>query len=117
MINFSPEVNFIYGKNGAGKTNLLDAIYYLSYTKSALNTTDYENIKKGKNFFKIEGSFNKKEKKYTCLLNEKYLKKIFENDTPYKKIKDHIGKIPCVFITPYDINLIRGYSKQRRKFS
>ena len=116
MINFSPEVNFIYGKNGAGKTNLLDAIYYLSYTKSALNTTDYENIKKGKNFFKIEGSFNKNEKKYTCLLNEKYLKKIFENDTPYKKIKDHIGKIPCVFITPYDINLIRGYSKQRRKF-
>ena len=116
MINFSPEVNFIFGKNGAGKTNLLDAIYYLSYTKSALNTTDYENIKKGKNFFKIEGSFNKKEKKYTCLLNEKYLKKIFENDTPYKKIKDHIGKIPCVFITPYDINLIRGYSKQRRKF-
>ena len=116
MINFSPEVNFIFGKNGAGKTNLLDAIYYLSYTKSALNTTDHENIKKGKNFFKIEGSFNNKEKKYTCLLNEKYLKKIFENDTPYKKIKDHIGKIPCVFITPYDINLIRGYSKQRRKF-
>ena len=49
-------------------------------------------------------------------MNEKYLKKIFENDTPYKKIKDHIGKIPCVFITSYNINLIRGYSKQRRKF-
>ena len=49
-------------------------------------------------------------------MNEKYLKKIFENDTPYKKIKDHIGKIPCVFITSYNINLIRGYSQQRRKF-
>ena len=115
MINFSPEVNFIFGKNGAVKTNLLDTIYYLSYTKSALNTTDYENIKKGKKFLTLKDLLIKR-KKYTCLLNEKYLKKIFENDTPYKKIKDHIGKIPYVFITSYTINLIRGYSKQRRKF-
>jgi len=116
IFDFSPEVNFIFGKNGAGKTNLLDAIYYLSYTKSALNNTDYENIRKGASYFKIEGTYNKNEKFYKCVLNENFKKYIYANDTPYKKIKDHIGKIPCVFITPYDINLIRGYSKQRRRF-
>ena len=116
IFDFSPEVNFIFGKNGAGKTNLLDSIYYLSYTKSALNNTDFENIRKGESFFKIEGTYNTNKNFYKCVLNEKFKKIIYENDTPYKKIKDHIGKIPCVFITPYDINLIRGYSKQRRRF-
>jgi len=62
MINFSPEVNFIFGKNGAVKTNLLDTIYYLSYTKSALNTTDYENIKKGKKFLTLKDLLIKRKK-------------------------------------------------------
>ena len=87
IFDFSPEVNFIFGKNGAGKTNLLDSIYYLSYTKSALNSTDFENIRKGESFFKIEGTYNTNKNFYKCVLNEKFKKIIYENDTPYKKLK------------------------------
>ncbi len=114
-ISFSSKINFLYGKNGAGKTNLLDAIYYLSYGKSMINSFDLENINHNKSFFMISGSYSNN-KNYKCTFETSSTKKIFENENKYDNIKQHIGKIPLVFINPYDINLIRNYSSNRRRF-
>ena len=114
-ISFSSKINFLYGKNGAGKTNSLDAIYYLSYGKSMINSFDLENINHSKSFFMISGSYSNN-KNYKCTFESSSTKKIFENENKYNNIKQHIGKIPLVFINPYDINLIRNYSSNRRRF-
>ena len=114
-INFSSKINFLYGKNGAGKTNLLDAIYYLSYGKSIINNVDFDNTKHTESFFSIEGSYSNNNS-YKCTFEKPSSKKFFENETKYKNIKKHIGKIPLVFVNPYDINLIRNYSNNRRRF-
>ena len=114
-VRFSNKINFLFGNNGAGKTNLLDAIYYLSYGKSAINNFDSDNILTEKSFFKIEGDYSNKIS-YKCTYEEPNIKKIFENNDKYSKLKDHLGKIPLVFINPYDINLIRNYSNERRRF-
>ncbi len=114
-VKFSNKINFLFGKNGAGKTNLLDAIYYLSYGKSAINNFDSDNVLEKKSFFRIEGDYSNN-KSYKCTFEQPNVKKIFENNEKYSKVKDHLGKIPLVFITPYDINLIRNYSSERRRF-
>ena len=95
-ISFSSKINFLYGKNGAGKTNLLDAIYYLSYGKSMINSFDLENINHNKSFFMISGSYSNN-KNYKCTFETSSTKKIFENENKYDNIKQHIGKIPLVF--------------------
>ena len=113
-IYFDDKINFLYGKNGAGKTNLLDAIYYLSYGKSIVNNLDTDNI----NIlviFTIEGSYSNNYL-YKCTFEIPNRKKIYENGNKYKNLKEHIGKIPVVFVNPYDINLIRNYSNNRRRF-
>ena len=114
-ISFSSKINFLYGKNGAGKTNLLDAIYYLSYGKSIINSFDLDSIKHNKSFFTIDGSYSNN-KYYRCYFEKPNSKRFFENDNKYKNLKNHIGKIPLVFVNPYDINLIRNYSNSRRRF-
>jgi DNA replication and repair protein RecF len=114
-VDFSSGINYIFGENGAGKTNLLDAIYYLSLGKSAINTNDDENIRKKEFFFRIEGNYSNKNS-YKCYYENKSGKKLFENDNLYKSLRKHIGKIPVVFVKPLDINLLRGYSLSRRKF-
>jgi len=114
-VNFSEKINFLYGKNGAGKTNLLDAIHYLSFGKSAINKFDNDNINHKNNFFSLEGCFSNN-MIYRCTYEKPNSKKIFENNKKYNQIKKHIGKIPVVFLSPYDINLIRNYSTERRKF-
>ncbi|MFL3001343.1 MAG: DNA replication/repair protein RecF [Cytophagales bacterium] len=114
-VKFSNKINFLFGKNGSGKTNLLDAIYYLSYGKSAINNFDSDNVLAKESFFRIEGDYSNNNS-YTCTFEQPNVKKIFENNEKYLKVKDHLGKIPLVFITPYDINLIRNYSSERRKF-
>ena len=114
-ISFSSKINFLYGKNGAGKTNLLDAIYYLSYGKSMINSFDLDNINHNKSFFSIDGSYSNN-KHYRCTFEKPNSKKFFENENKYENLKQHIGKIPLVFVNPYDINLIRNYSNNRRRF-
>lgn len=117
-LQFSPIVNCFLGNNGEGKTNLLDAIYYLSYTKSFFNSIDHQNVRFDEDFFMIQGDFNHNDEisNVYCGL-KKAEKKIFKkNKKTYSKLADHVGLFPVVMITPYDSNLILEGSEIRRKF-
>jgi DNA replication and repair protein RecF len=117
-LNFSKNLNCFTGKNGAGKTNILDAVFYLSSTKSYFNSPDHLNVKENSDFFTIEGvfqKFEKDEKIFCAFSNEK--KKIFKrNDKAYQKYSEHIGYIPLVMISPNDSELITGTGEERRKY-
>jgi len=110
--------NCFLGHNGMGKTNLLDAIFYLSFFKSAFNHIDNQSILHGESFFRVEGVFEKNEKKEivhaSLKVGEKKLLK--HNKVICEKISEHIGKFPVVMITPYDTDLVRDGSEVRRKF-
>ena len=117
-LTFSKEVNCFVGNNGAGKTNILDAIFYLSMTKSAFNSIDQQNISHNEQFFSVQGAILKGEEKYNihCSLKTGQ-KKIFKrNKKIYDKISEHIGEFPVVLIAPNDTDLIREGSETRRKF-
>ncbi len=118
QLEFSEKVNCFLGNNGEGKTNLLDAIYYLSFCKSYFNPIDTQNIKHDEPFFVVEGSYLKEDKKETiyCGLKRNQKKQFKRNKKNYEKLADHIGKIPLVIITPLDIMLIIDGSEVRRKF-
>ena len=118
VLNFADQLNFIVGPNGAGKTSLLDAIHYLSFTKSAFNTIDTQNIQHGQAAFAIEGHFSKQAKPdvVKCVFQSQGGKQFTSNDKPYDKLRDHLGRFPVVLTTPYDIDLIRGGSEGRRRF-
>jgi DNA replication and repair protein RecF len=106
------------GDNGVGKTNVLDAIHYLSLTKSYLNHSDLNNISFGESLFSLEGNFIDKDNEDTIKLLVSFGQKkiIKRNNKAYEKLSDHIGKYPCVMISPYDHNLITEGSEFRRKF-
>jgi DNA replication and repair protein RecF len=116
--DFSDRINAIVGDNGSGKTNLLDAIYYLSFGKSFLNPFDSQNTTHGSEYFMIQGYYFRKgkdEKLHVGFSNQgkKLCKK---NDKAYSRLADHIGHLPLVIIAPYDTELILGGSDLRRKF-
>ncbi len=117
-LELNPSVNCFLGNNGEGKTNLLDAIYYLSYTKSYFNSIDSQNVKFGEPFFVIQGVFELKDELFNVYCGvKKGVKKQFKlNKKSYAKLAEHIGKFPVVLITPYDSNLILEGSEIRRKF-
>ncbi|MFA5541469.1 MAG: DNA replication/repair protein RecF [Bacteroidales bacterium] len=118
-MEFCPNVNCFVGENGVGKTNILDAIYYLSFCKSYFNTQDNLNIRNNEEFFSIHGYYsfeNKEEEKYSCSLVKGARKQFKCQDKEYSKFSEHIGKIPLVMITPSDQELILGGSEIRRKF-
>ncbi len=117
-LNFSNDIICFVGENGSGKTNLLDAIHYLSLSKSAFNAIDSQNIQHGQDFFAVRGTFLKHEKKYKvhCSLQRKQKKLLKLNDKPYSKFTEHVGKFPTVLINPNDTDLIREGSEIRRKF-
>ena len=115
---FSPRVNAFVGDNGAGKTNILDALYYLSFTKSYFIQQDSLNVKHNEDFFLVKGIYNKgnDELDLSCGF-KKDKKKVFKkNKKEYKKLAEHIGTIPLVMITPSDSSLIIGGSEERRRF-
>ncbi|WMJ71749.1 DNA replication/repair protein RecF [Cytophagaceae bacterium ABcell3] len=115
---FSQGINIFTGPNGSGKTNILDAIYYLAITKSAFNAQDAMSIKEGEKFFMVNGVFNKNNTAYrvACSVKQGQKKVVQVDKVPYDKISSHIGKFPVVIITPYDTDLIREGSEGRRKF-
>lgn len=118
-VEFGPGFNCITGDNGIGKTNLLDAVYYLSFCKSAINSADNQNISLGAPFFVIHGSYTDSPGNILevyCGLKKGDKKQFKLNKKEYQRLSDHIGKIPLVFIRPEDTELITGVSEIRRRF-
>ena len=117
-VDFTHKFNFFTGLNGAGKTNLLDSIHYLSFGRSYFHRTDSFNIRHNEEYFLIKGFFNKSSKYFQlyCAYKKNHRKVIKKNDIEYDRLADHIGEFPVVMITPYDIDLISGGSEERRKF-
>ncbi len=116
--SFSPKINCFTGDNGTGKTNLLDAIHYLSFCKSYFNSVDTQNIKHEESFFAIHGQYIRNgdaSDKVSCIqkMGERKLFKL--NDKTYDRLADHIGAFPLVMISPYDRDLINEGSEIRRK--
>jgi len=115
----SEKINCFSGDNGSGKTNLLDAIHYLSFTKSFFNLLDQQNILFDEEFFRIEGSYfmeGERQETVVCIQKRNHRKILKLNDKEYDRLADHIGLFPLVMISPADANLIHGGSEDRRKY-
>lgn len=117
-VDFSPRLNCLIGDNGAGKTNVLDSLYYLSFCKSFFNPVDLLNICHGESFFMLNGKYFRREADETvaCGFQSGQKKQFKRNGKVYKKLADHIGLFPLVMVSPSDANLILGGSDERRKF-
>ena len=117
---FSTKVNCIVGLNGIGKTNLLDAIHYLSMTKGYFNHADQLSIRHGEDFFAIHGNFILDDVEGTTKLSciqQRDKRKVFKmNQKEYERLSEHIGSFPSVMISPYDTDYINGASEVRRRY-
>lgn len=118
-ISFSPNVNCISGNNGEGKTNLLDAIYYLSMTKSAFPAPDRYNIRYGTDGFTVGGTYameNGLESRFSIQVKAGE-KKLQRDDKVYTRLGEHIGVLPVVMVSPGDIALVSESGEERRRLS
>jgi DNA replication and repair protein RecF len=117
-LEFSPKINCFVGNNGVGKTNILDAIHYLSLTKSFFNSIDSISIRHGEDYFIIQGTFvrDDEEDQIYCAFQKQKQKLLKRNGKEYHKLSDHIGRYPVVMISPADSSLITEGSEDRRKF-
>lgn len=117
-LTFSPSINCFLGNNGEGKTNLLDAVYYLAFCKSHLTHIDSHNIKHEEAFMMLKGSFlrNEEREEISVGLKRAKRKSFKRNNKEYEKIAEHIGLVPLVMVSPADNILIQGGSTERRKF-
>lgn len=115
---FSRQVTAFTGLNGSGKTNLLDAVYYLSALRSFLFHSDQHHVRHGTDFFSIRGEFTRKDARHVvaCQFRAGEGKVASEDGKPYLRLSEHIGKYPMVLIAPQDMELINGGSEVRRKF-
>jgi len=116
--SFDKKINCFVGNNGVGKTNVLEAIYFLSFTKGYFNSVVSQHIKHQTDFFVIDGTYNIENKNQiiNCSLKKGAKKIVKRNGKEYEKITEHIGTIPLVIISPIDNNLIAEGSDVRRKF-
>lgn len=113
-LELSPKINCLIGQNGVGKTNVLDAIYFLSFCHSANNPIDSQVIRHGEEFFMLEGNYD--EDLHITAAMKKGAKKHFKrNKKEYKRLSEHIGLIPIVVVAPSDTLLIEGGSEERRR--
>ncbi|MCE3227900.1 MAG: recombination protein RecF [Bacteroidetes bacterium] len=115
---FSKKINCFVGNNGMGKTNLLDAIYYLSFCKSFFNPVDSQNIRHNEAFFVLQAQFNRfgEEIEVYCGIKRNQKKVFKRNKKEYERLSEHIGQFPLVMISPADSELINESSEARRKF-
>ena len=104
--------------NGVGKTNLLDAIYYLCFTRSYFSRSDQQSVQQGSAGFRIVGHFEKEgvPEEVLCIFRENGKKEFSSGGEPYEKFSRHIGRFPCVVIAPDDVQMITGGSEERRRF-
>jgi DNA replication and repair protein RecF len=116
--DFNAKINCLVGNNGSGKTNVLDAIHYLSVCKSYFNSVDSQNIRNDEGFFVVEGDLKKLDSDYHlyCGLKRGQKKVFKKNKKEYARLSEHIGQFPSVIISPYDRDLITEGSEVRRKF-
>ena len=117
-LELCPGVNAFTGNNGAGKTNLLDAVHYLSLCKSYFNPIDTQQVKQGEDFFIINGTFVKNGNSDTvaCGVKRNQKKQFKRNKKDYQRLADHIGLFPLVMVSPYDVSIIIEGSEERRRF-
>jgi DNA replication and repair protein RecF len=119
-LSLSPGINCFIGDNGTGKTNLLDAIHYLALTKSAFTALDAQSIKQGADFFVVKGKFSSPQldrpETIQVSLRVGQKKTLTHDKQPYERMADHIGRYPAVLISPYDTDLIRQGSEERRRY-
>lgn len=117
-LDFSPKMNCIIGQNGMGKTNLLDAVYYLSFCKSTTNPVDSQNMMHDRDFFVIQGFYETESgemEEVYCGMKRRQKKMFKRNKKEYSRLSDHIGFIPLVMVSPSDAELISGGSEERRR--
>ena len=121
LFTFTSRVVGICGNNGRGKTNLLDAIHYLCFTKSYFGKTDAPHVLNGAQGFRIAGQFENASTaqllEAVCVLRENGKKEFLVDGSPYERFAQHIGRFPCVFIAPDDVQIITGTSEERRRFT
>lgn len=118
-LSFSPKLNCFFGQNGMGKTNLLDAVYFLSFCKSAGNPIDSQNICHDADFFVIQGFYEAADgtpEEIYCRMKRRQKKQFKRNKKEYTRLSDHIGFLPLVMVSPADSELIAGGSDERRRF-
>lgn len=117
-LSLSPKLNCFVGHNGAGKTNVLDAVYYLSFCRSAQNPVDSQVMRHGQDFFVLEGSYLTDDGEpltVYCGMKRGVKKHFKRNKKEYKRLSEHIGMIPLVMVSPSDTLLIEGGSEERRR--
>ena len=118
-LEFSPNINCISGNNGEGKTNLLDAVYYLSMTKSAFAASDKYTFRHGTEEFSIAGTYrmeNGLTSRFALQTTSKGEKKVKRDDKPYSKVSEHVGVLPVVIVSPADVSMVSESGEERRKF-
>ena len=118
-IDFSPNINCISGNNGEGKTNLLDAIYYLSMTKSAFASSDKFNFRHGTEEFSLAGTYrmpNGLSSRFALKMTSKGEKKVKRDDKAYQKVSEHVGVLPVVMVSPADVSMVSESGDERRRF-
>ena len=118
-LTFGPGINCLVGDNGAGKTNVIDAVHYLSMCKSAFGMTDGQTIRHGAEFFLAEGHYttdSDRQEQVVCTFSRKGGKLLKRNGKEYERLSDHVGLIPAVVISPADSMLISDAAEERRRF-
>ena len=118
-IDFSPNINCISGNNGEGKTNLLDAIYYMSMTKSAFASSDKFNFRHGTEEFSLAGTYrmpNGLSRRFALKMSSKGEKKVKRDDKFYQKVSEHVGVLPVVMVSPADVSMVSESGDERRRF-
>ena len=119
QIDFSPRINCFVGDNGTGKTNLLDAIHYLSMCKSAFGLSDAQCIRHGEGGFVVNGIYtisDERNETIVCTYQRGNAKKLSRGGKEYDKLSDHIGLLPIVMIAPSDTALINESGEERRRY-
>lgn len=118
-IDLSERFNCFVGDNGAGKTNVLDAVYYLSMSKSAFTMTDGQSVSHGEEFFVAEGTYvaeSERQESVNCTFSRKGGKILKRNGKEYDRLADHVGSFPLVIVSPRDTELIMDAADERRRY-